>query len=254
MTINRRWRLTFAAALVVLIGGVISWESQTPAQKVEYIGERVAHVEHALFPSRLSVELADAPACGSPEQRVACWLREHRSSIIRAETVFHIDRRAIAAAIAYEALFNVHVVRYEALARWSGVGKVHYKAGRFGEGDPMAKQIEDLGMLPRRSERERERILEDPRWATLYIAAIMRLFADTAKPYTETDISCDRGALVTLMTAWDTARLRRHFQEEHKRPVPFTYNFAGNWAAGSGKFLQDAVGLPDRGICPRVTV
>ena len=64
----------------------------------------------------VSFELKDAPfACVNTslrvislaEMRVLAWLQEHRHEITTAERRFRADRRAIAGAIAWEALQNV---------------------------------------------------------------------------------------------------------------------------------------------------
>ncbi len=98
----------------------------------------------------LSYELADAPISSDPKVRVERWLRSHRPEIEAAETRFKVDRRAIAGAIAWEAIENVR-------GAWTpssvGTGKVDiYKdlaKGNFFDEDTVAKQVEDTGYLPK---------------------------------------------------------------------------------------------------------
>ena len=123
-----------ALALVVTFGGRV----------VEMIA---AHVGRAA-PGVVSFELGDAPPGPTAGARVALWLRRYRPAFEDAERRFAIDRRAIGAAIAYEALADPRTGTYLYAARFSGPGKVHYREHRFSEGDPAAKQVEDLGLMP----------------------------------------------------------------------------------------------------------
>ena len=56
------------------------------------------------------------------EARVFLWLQEHASEIMAAETRFRVDRRAIAGAIAWEALENVRSNLTSAAGNWPGQG------------------------------------------------------------------------------------------------------------------------------------
>lgn len=206
------------------------------------------HVEHKFSPSSVSIELADAPPGATRKVRVEDWLREHRNATIAAERRFRIDRRAIAGLIAYEALINVHLWRYAGLALWSGPGKVHFKDNRLFEGDPLAKQVEDIGLLPRRSMSAREAILRNPTWASLYIAASMRALADVVRRETALDVSCNPGALVTLETAWDIPSASAHFRNE--RPlITLEDNYPGNWTITWLPWVERAVGRPSAHVC-----
>lgn len=195
-----------------------------------------------MFPAKISYELADAPSAPTRAGRVAAWLTRNRAPIVEAARRFHITRDAIAGLIAYEALVDVHLARYAGLADWSGPGKVHFKEYRFSEGHPLAKEVEDDGMLPARTMRERERILQSPKWSALYIAASMRVLANIVREETHHDISCDAGALVTLESAWDSDAVRRYFQTHDRHAFVFTDNFPGSWVAGRTAFIEDSVG------------
>ena len=210
---------------------------------------RDTHLERRVMPGRLSVELRDAPYAGSREARVGRWLQLNKNDIVSAESRFHIDRRAIAGLIAYEALVNVHLSRYGGIARWSGPGKVHFKEYFFEEGEPLSADVEKLGLLPSRSVTERAALLRRADWAALYIAASMRVLADVVAARTRYDVTCKPGALVTLGSAWGLDDARRHFQRLDPHGRLFTYNFAGNWVQARLPFLEAAVGRPSRALC-----
>jgi len=149
-----------ALALVVTFGGRV----------VEMIA---AHVGRAA-PGVVSFELGDAPPGPTAGARVALWLRRYRPAFEDAERRFAIDRRAIGAAIAYEALADPRTGTYLYAARFSGPGKVHYREHRFSEGDPAAKQVEDLGLMPPLGMAERRAALARPAVAIRYIAPMRR--------------------------------------------------------------------------------
>src|SRR6478735_3154743 len=143
----------------------------------------------------LSGELQDAPfQCVnttqrisdlSDEMRVLAWLRRYRAQIEVAEQRYNVDRRAIAGAIAWEALRNPH----RSFFLWPGAGKVHaigYYGGThlpaiIGGPPSSAESAEKLGYLPRQTLIERVRVLRSPAGSILYIAAIMRMGADLAE-------------------------------------------------------------------------
>jgi hypothetical protein len=143
----------------------------------------------------------------------------------------------------------VHVSRYGGLVLWSGPGKVHYKANRFSEGDPLSKQIEDLGMLPKRAMVQRQIILRSPRWAALYIAAEMRALAAVVHGRTGRNISCDPAALVTLVSAWDIPSATAHFSVPARKTSSFADNLQGDWTAAHLKELAAAVGGANAAAC-----
>lgn len=203
---------------------------------------KATRIQHTLFPGRLSAELSNAPQASTRDERVAAWLRANKPSIVNAANRFRIDPRAIAGLIAYEALVNVDLSNFNGMAFWSGPGKVHYKQYRFYEGDPMSRQIEDLGLLPKRTMAERARILRSSRWAALYIAGTMRVLANTVQKTSGHDISCDPGALVTLASAWDLSQATHYFAAQKRDRFQFSYNFPGNWVTAHRVWLQETVG------------
>jgi hypothetical protein len=143
----------------------------------------------------VSFELEDAPfVCtitslpqiSLDEMRVLAWLRQHKFEIIAAEAQFHVDRRAIAGAIAWEALKNVHSFS----ARAGGPGKPHLwrwnphiaptvigSVLSFTDEGTWAKAVEDEKLLPKQSYGDRKKLLQTASGAIQYIAAILDLIA-----------------------------------------------------------------------------
>ena len=87
--------------------------------------------------AKISIELADAPEASTSESRVFFWLVKNIGGILATEKAYSIDRRAIAGAIAWEALRNpkdsleLELRTATGTARFSGPGKVHYKESLF---------------------------------------------------------------------------------------------------------------------------
>lgn len=185
----------------------------------------------------VSFELADAPAGRTSEIRVALWLRAHQRELVASEARFHVDRRAIAAAIAYEAIADPRTGAFGYAARFSGAGKVHYREFRLSEGNPASKQAEDAGLMPRRGILERRDALVQPRIAIDYIGAIMSLFV---KRGGHPDDACDIAALTTLYTSMLPSEYAGRAVVE---------NVAGRWAARHVEYLSNAVGVPDERLC-----
>jgi hypothetical protein len=125
--------------------------------------------------------VAGEPDLGEAERRVFRWLVRHRDHLVAAEDRWDVDRRAIAGAIAWEALGNTNYFTpvLKGCGRASGPGKVHYRSQVLcREGNPVAKQVEVAGYLPRRSAAERRELLRRPDAAIGYIGAIMCAYAD----------------------------------------------------------------------------
>ena len=233
----------------------------------------------------ISFELQDAPAVCVPtslnkisyeEMQVLAWLRQYSSLIIAAEAEFHVDRRAIAAAIAWEALKNVHSVS----ARAVGPGKPHvwtsasawvvlispgaWAASVTDEGT-WAKSVEDAKLLPKQTYSDRKKLLQTPAGAIQYIAAIMDLIAsiyeDNGSPGT-----CNpsiRENLVILTNEYQgsdrekwTARMKTIKKGEvltGPKSDPDTKSMAV-WIANprNVQFVEDAVG-PSSVVIPQQT-
>lgn len=140
----------------------------------------------------LSYELSNAPSVCVPtslrnislaEMRVIAWLRDHKTHIIADEARFSVDRRAIAGAIAWEALKNnkkmTNFGHSIGMGRSVGPGKVHISSGMvFGGADSTwSFNVEKRGLLPKQSDADRKTLLGTADGAIDYIAASMDMIA-----------------------------------------------------------------------------
>jgi len=218
----------------------------------------------------VSFELADAPYMCVPtslkkisedEMRVLAWLRMHKAEIVAAESEFFVDRRAIAAAIGWEATVNV------LKKSWRGVGpgKNHvwnWKWQNWGLllGDPMtwAKKVEDYGLLPPRSYDDRVKVIGTTAGAIQYIGAAMGLIASIYEKAGSPGI-CDppiRLNPLILVNEYQgsdaekwSARMKT-IKPGEKLTLGTAREpdkYMGDWLADSRnlRFIEDAVGLPE---------
>lgn len=195
------------------------------------------------FPD-VSAELADAPPGPTPEIRVQRWLFRNRVAINRQSRRFRVDPTAVAGVIAYEGLYDFHS-SWAVLYRSSGPGKVHYREGHFWEGDPVAKQVEDMGLLPKLSEDQRRQVLTTPNGAAAYIAAIMSVYSGLLRT-SGVDLRCNPGLLATFYSAWGfpEAKRRKGSGLRHIR-----VNDMGEWVNRSRPYLYKSLG-DDNSPCP----
>ena len=197
----------------------------------------------------LSYELADAPISSDPKVRVERWLRNHRPEIEAAETRFKVDRRAIAGAVAWEAIENVR-------GAWTpssvGPGKVHiYKdlaKGNFFDEDTVAKQVEDTGYLPKQDLEGRKNALRTSSGAILYIAAIMKAGADIAIAEGGFEIALNPEVLTWYYNSKDLPGWRALIKVK-QRGTPFdtSQNPMSVWVKANLALLEAAVGKPSFG-------
>lgn len=123
----------------------------------------------------VSFELRRAPYGEEANQRVAKWLESRARTIQRAAKRYNVDPRAIAGAIAWEALENPktrHWLLGVALSRGFGPGKVHQNNADY---------VECQGWIADISPQATRRKLRSPRGAINYIAAIMNAYAIEAE-------------------------------------------------------------------------
>lgn len=198
----------------------------------------------------LSGELKDAPLECVPTSRVRvlAWLRGVRPQIIAAEKRFNIDRRAIAGAIAWEALENSHA----AFPLWPGPGKVHsvgYYSGTHIPaiiGGPLssAESVEKMGYLKKQSFFGRIGTLKTPTGAIFYIAAIMRMGADLAE--NRGFIINDKPDLLTeFYQAWTPAKWSADLASKPGPPRKLgAPDRMAIWVKSHLDFLEEAVGMP----------
>lgn len=192
---------------------------------------------------------------------VHSWLREHQNLIIEAETAWGVDRRAIAGAIAWEALKNIR--SHGTFSRWSGPAKVHVHV-HFYESNVMtaAEEVEWLGYLGRQSgPAARDAIVATPSGAVKYIGAIMRSCAD---------IVTQLGGYPPEKTYWNPPILTTWYQGKHPSDLARDYRRnkwnstnhpllppggdeekeMGTWVLFHLAFLEDAVGRLPAGCRP----
>ena len=101
----------------------------------------------------------------SPEEKaVMSWLQKYAPLIINAEKTWHIDRRAIAGAIAWEALKNV---QHHFSPQSTGAGKVHAN-NVFPPFYTLADEVERLGYLPPKTSGQMMDITAEPEGAIKY--------------------------------------------------------------------------------------
>ena len=198
---------------------------------------------------RLSYELWNAPCAPTVTERVDLWLIARRPLFIAAERRFHVDRRAIAGVIAYEALDDIHPSSLFGLTRSDGPGKVHYKEGYLTEGLPAAKQVELMGLLPRQTLSTRKRLLSSDEGAITYIAAIMSALAKEASDHGY-DLRCNPKILATLYAGWAPISASQLF-DVRRYPDPLRLNASGSWVAGHLGTLDNDVGAPEPRVCRR---
>lgn len=204
----------------------------------------------------ISYELQDAPAECVPttlkvisfdEMRVLAWLQEHRDEIIAAEQKFNIDRRAIAGAIAFEALENIR-------GSWTpssvGPGKIHIHRGwkwhfiyipELWNNDTVVKQAEEAGYLPKRTLDERKKDLSTPAGAIMAIAGIMAAGADIAakRGY---DIRWNPVILTNFYQGADLEEWKKHLASKKPSEPLKGGNPMDLWVSTHLQYLEDAVG------------
>jgi hypothetical protein len=218
-------------------------------------GEMQRHLQLA-GTAPISVELWDAPQASTSRGRVALWLFKNLHAIIATEQKYSVDRRGIAGAIAWEALYNPwpgtagDLITSTGAAKFSGPGKVHYKADRFVEGISAAIEVEKLGRLPVLTMDQRRQVLSTLSGALMYSGVILREVCDIAGR-SGYYLDCDPPMLATFFNSWDIADVERLFASR-KAPAPIEPNPGmGTWVKQNIKFIEAIVGTPPNGFCKR---
>lgn len=202
----------------------------------------------------VSFELKDAPfmcvnttlsAISLAEMRVLAWLREYQTQIVGAELRFRVDRRAIAGAIAWEALENV---RHWSL-RAVGPAKSHLWNFALNPSDTLVKQVEDAGLLPKQDYAERQRLLHTPSGAISYIAAAMKAAADLTEGAGLGSIRCRPEILTNFWQGSDLAQWKAHLAAKKPADGFKPANPMALWVTTHLRYLEDAVGKPQLSDC-----
>jgi hypothetical protein len=203
----------------------------------------------------LSFELAGAYGLGMPsvdpyglrfsrrEAAVLAWIERHRAEIFKQAKAYGIPPEAIVAAIAWEAMENVHSPFWQGVAQAAGQasargpGKAHYDGG-------LVKQTEQRGYLPPLTDEQRGKELAKPEGSIRYIAATMRALADASRNGGGAAYDI-RGNTILLLQAYhgsDVEGFENHVREQARTGQPLT---PGNpmplWAQRTPDFLAAAV-------------
>lgn len=136
------------------------------------------------FRSTMRAQFSGGATFSKRELRVLAWLRDNKATILETERAFRVDRRAVAAVIAWEAMHNV----MRAGLRGVGPGKMHTYDSRWAgvipflpKGNAIPQQVEARGLVPKPpSDDERRLRMTTPIGAMTYIAAAMRAAIDIA--------------------------------------------------------------------------
>jgi len=192
----------------------------------------------------ISFELEKTATKGTtPREKVKNWIIDHLHDIQAAESKWGVDKRAIAGAIAWEALENPLYFSMRAV----GPGKVHYKESWSSEGNPVSKQVEDRGYLPKQSMDDRAALLAKDTGAIDYIGAIMKAFCDIAATAGYT-IKCDPAILCTFYNGFDLPKAEALFKtKKYPAPLKASPDMMGHWVEGNIPYLEECVGAG--GIC-----
>jgi len=224
--------------------------SFSDAEALRIAGVRPVHVPASFFqrlPLRasghISFELSDAwdlprptnspPGLTPAKLQVMSWLQAYQHVIVDAESRRHVDRRAIAAAIAWEALKNP----WPLSMRGVGPGKVHFRTS-------VVREVEAAGYLPVRSDMQRWDVLQTPAGAIEYIAAIMQAQSDIAASF-GWDTRRNVPILANEYQGRDLTQWRAHLAEKTRGAPLEAANSMALWAAKNLPYLEAAVGTPD---------
>jgi hypothetical protein len=247
-------------------------ETPSPASRLDLFTGPAGRTPHIPYVESddVSFELADAPRMcvatsltnlSLAQMRVLAWLREHRSEIVAAEERFQVDRRAIAGAIAWEALMNVRGSWTQAMGRAVGAGKPHVRRDLvpwellFDRTDTtIVEQVEDADWLPpeqqipRRSRAARQRVLETSNGSITYMAAAMNAASSLA---TQAGFPSIRQRPEVLTYFWqkkDLTSWQQHLKGKKQgsdfQTGPDPTVDMDRWVSRNLRYLEDAVGTP----------
>jgi hypothetical protein len=199
----------------------------------------------------VSSELSDAPPGKEPAERVFKWLQAHAAEIAGLEAQFGVDRRAIAGAVAWEALQNVHGSVTHLAGRYSGAGKPHVRDSKYGvglgliyPGENVPEEVEQAGLLPPKSAGARELALRKD--SLPYIGAGMRLATDITKAYGR-DISGDPAMLTWFWQSQNAEKLIDHYSKRSGGDLDPMKEKMPQWVMENLTWLTDAVGNSEVG-------
>jgi hypothetical protein len=201
----------------------------------------------------ISFELeGEATNGATPKQKVKNWIKSNLALIENAESTWRVDKRAIAGTIIWEALENVRTS-----VRAVGPGKFHFKDTiiPYKEGEPISKETEDLGYLPKQTMESRKGILKTTDGSINYIGAILRAIADTASGYGY-DIRCDPPILCTFYNGFHIQKIEDDLKaKKNHEPLQPSPDMMGNWVKQNLSFIEECVGKSNickSGTAPKI--
>lgn len=223
----------------------------------------------------VSYELRHAPAmCVSTslatlsedEMQVLAWMVVNRARIVAAAFTFKVDRRAIAGAIAWEALQNVQGNARGGLRKGAGIivgpGKLHMVEpswfSPFGGGlvvpclsdtNTWPKAVEDAGILPTQTLNDRKARAATDAGAIAHVAASLSLIAaiyeDAGSPGVCSPPMRHNPVILTNVynargpSEWKARVATIKAGESLKRGNPMDV-----WVDSHLQYLEDGVGVP----------
>jgi hypothetical protein len=201
------------------------------------------------FRSVMRTQFTGGSTLSKRELRVLSWFRDNKDLILEGERAFRVDRRAIAAPIAWEAMFNI----MRGGLRGVGPGKMHTYSRQLAgvvpflpKGEAIPQQVEDRGLVQKpKNDDERSIIMATPRGAITYIAAGMRAAIDIAASG-GFDISRDLGALTSFYQGHDLPSWKKHIEGKKSRGEK-TFVAADPialWTASHMAYLESVLGTP----------
>jgi hypothetical protein len=225
------------------------------------------HAVNYLTDEDVSYELKDAPRMCVPtslseislaQMRVLAWLQQHKPEIVEAEKRFHVDRRAIAGAIAWEATMNVRGAFAGTFGRFVGAAKAHVVVSSFGltsaNLNTLVKQVEDATWLPpaeripKQTLEGRVLLLQKPDGAITYLGAAMNAASYVAEKAGFPSIR-KRSEVLTFF--WQKKDLKTWDELLKKKPKgtdfltgPDPKKDMDRWVVENMGYLEDGVGQP----------
>ena len=176
------------------------------------------------------------------EAHVLAWLQKYQADITSAASKFKVDRRAVAGAIAWEAIVQVKRSSWRAV----GPGKAH--VWEF-SGTSAVDEVEERGYMPEADDDRQKQVMKTVPGSTEYIAAIMGSFADTSTRY-GLEIRNDPGVLTTIYHGWRPSEWEERMKNKAKAqpqgapwPRPVVANPMGIWVDEHLPYLEEAVGF-----------
>lgn len=207
------------------------------------------------------------------EMQVLAWLVVHRAEIVAAAARFKVDRRAIAGAIAWEALENCAPVAIGATRRAAGItvgpGKLHmvevqvWAVAGSGlmlpyltdkDGLTWPKGVEDAGLMPAQTFSKRCVIAETDEGAIEYVAAAMALIATIheragSPGFSDPPMRRNPALLTNIYNSKGPATWEARVKtiapgDALMYGMPGFGNRMDIWVAGHMQYLEDGVGVP----------